>query len=209
MNIVLINDDGYKSPSSNSLMDFLKKNNHSIYCFFPKDDCSSCSGQIHINQRISIEQITPYKYIVGGTPVDCLHTAISYLRKKGIPVDLVISGVNSGLNYGSTVMYSGTIFAALEAGLFSIPSIAVSAHKLVINNLSDFKKTLKVITEVISFIEKFPLIDRTLNINFFPNCFDENNKRVAIFENKVVDHKYILPSIDVNDIGKKSIQMCF
>src|SRR5690606_5724562 len=44
------------------------------------------------------------------------------------PVDIVISGINKGLNVGMDVLYSGTVSAAIEANLYGIPSMALSAE---------------------------------------------------------------------------------
>jgi 5'-nucleotidase len=61
---------------------------------------------------------------VDGRPADCVKLAISQIVPP--PVDLVVSGMNSGANVGINVLYSGTVAAALEAGFLGLPSIAVS-----------------------------------------------------------------------------------
>ena len=59
-----------------------------------------------------------------GTPVDCVRFAA--LGLFGEPPDVVVSGVNLGLNLGDDVTYSGTVAAALEGVLLGVPSIAAS-----------------------------------------------------------------------------------
>ena len=59
-----------------------------------------------------------------GTPVDCVRFADVGL--VGDKPDLIVSGINHGLNLGDDVTYSGTVAAALEGILLGLPAIAVS-----------------------------------------------------------------------------------
>ncbi len=63
---------------------------------------------------------------VDGRPADCVKLAVAELVPK--PIDLVISGTNSGANVGINVIYSGTVAAARELHFTGIPAIAVSLH---------------------------------------------------------------------------------
>lgn len=60
-----------------------------------------------------------------GSPADCVKLAIAELLNDQ-PVDLVVSGINNGLNAGINVLYSGTVAAAIEGAFFGITSVAVS-----------------------------------------------------------------------------------
>jgi 5'-nucleotidase len=62
---------------------------------------------------------------VDGTPTDCVNLALLWLLEDR-PPDLVVSGINFGLNLGDDVTYSGTVSAAFEASLLGIPSVAFS-----------------------------------------------------------------------------------
>lgn len=66
-------------------------------------------------------------YTVSGTPVDCVKLAMHLpeLFRDEKP-DLVVSGINKGLNDGICVVYSGTVGVAQEAAIFGIPALAVS-----------------------------------------------------------------------------------
>jgi hypothetical protein len=64
-------------------------------------------------------------YAVDGTPTDCVNLAVLWLLKE-TPPDLVVSGINFGLNVGDDVTYSGTVSATFEGSLLGIPSIAFS-----------------------------------------------------------------------------------
>ena len=64
-------------------------------------------------------------YATDGTPVDCVRLAALGLIDD-FPPDLVVSGINHGLNLGDDITYSGTVAAAFEALLLGLPAIAVS-----------------------------------------------------------------------------------
>jgi len=68
------------------------------------------------------EQFTGYS--VAGSPADCVKLAVMQFCAE--PIDLVVSGVNSGANVGINVYYSGTVAAAMEAAFFKIPAVAMS-----------------------------------------------------------------------------------
>ncbi|HEX4511194.1 MAG TPA: 5'/3'-nucleotidase SurE, partial [Burkholderiaceae bacterium] len=62
--------------------------------------------------------------VVNGTPSDCVHVALTGLLDQR--PDLVLSGINNGMNMGDDTLYSGTVAAAMEGYLFGIPAIAFS-----------------------------------------------------------------------------------
>jgi 5'-nucleotidase len=63
-------------------------------------------------------------YATDGTPVDCVRFAA--LGLLGDPPDLIVSGINYGVNLGDDVTYSGTVAAAFEGLVLGIPAVAVS-----------------------------------------------------------------------------------
>jgi 5'-nucleotidase len=64
-------------------------------------------------------------FAVDGTPATCAHVGLSGAL-SAMPIDLVVSGVNAGLNVGRDVFLSGTVGAALTARILGKPAIAVS-----------------------------------------------------------------------------------
>jgi 5'-nucleotidase len=63
-------------------------------------------------------------YASDGAPSDCVALAsLGYFKE---PIDLVVSGINVGANLGHDVTYSGTVTAAMEAGIAGVPGMAVS-----------------------------------------------------------------------------------
>jgi 5'-nucleotidase len=63
-------------------------------------------------------------WAVEGSPADCVKLGITELCPR--PPDLIVSGINGGLNAGINVLYSGTVAAAIEGAFFGITSVAVS-----------------------------------------------------------------------------------
>src|SRR5204863_8996546 len=70
-------------------------------------------------------ELSPGRYVVDGTPTDCVNWGTNYLLRERRP-DAVLSGINFGLNLGDDVTYSGTVSAAFEGAILGIPSIAFS-----------------------------------------------------------------------------------
>jgi 5'-nucleotidase len=124
MRILLTNDDGIDAPGITTLAEELKKRNHEIIVVAPDRQQSATSHSITLHEPLRIFKRGENRYATTGTPTDCVTLAIQVLIKK--PVDLVISGINSGQNMGEDVLYSGTVAAALEGMFLGFPSIAVS-----------------------------------------------------------------------------------
>jgi 5'-nucleotidase len=121
--ILLTNDDGIHSPAFDALESALSRLAE-IIIVAPDREMSACSQSLTLNQPLRFHQVGPNRFAVQGTPADCVILAsIKILQKKP---DLVISGVNRGLNVGDDVAYSGTVAGAMEAALQGHPGIAVS-----------------------------------------------------------------------------------
>jgi 5'-nucleotidase len=92
-------------------------------------------------------------WALDGSPADCVKFA---LTKLDIPMpDLVLSGINPGANTGNNILYSGTVAAALEGAMFSLPAIALSVAKL-----SSFHKEKVIFAGAVAFVPQ--LIDQVL-----------------------------------------------
>ena len=70
------------------------------------------------------EQAQPEEYSCSGTPADCVKLALRELLDR--KPDLCVSGINHGSNASINVIYSGTMSAAIEAGIEGIPAIGFS-----------------------------------------------------------------------------------
>jgi 5'-nucleotidase len=62
-------------------------------------------------------------WAVEGSPADCVKLAVAEFCPNP---DLVVSGINGGLNLGINVLYSGTVAGATEGAVFGLTSVAVS-----------------------------------------------------------------------------------
>lgn len=124
MNILLTNDDGYYAHGIIHLKKILADTGHQIYTAAPKNQMSGVSGSITLTNRIHVERLDDYNFIIDGTPIDCVKIALDKCLDN--KPDLLISGINIGTNLGSDTLYSGTVAAAIEGSLLGIKSIALS-----------------------------------------------------------------------------------
>src|SRR5207247_5984298 len=83
------------------------------------------------------EEIESYQ--CSGTPVDCVKLAVDKILHR--KPDICLSGINHGANHSINVIYSGTMSAALEAAIESIPSVGFSL--LDFNIEADFSASRK------------------------------------------------------------------
>lgn len=124
MNILLTNDDGYSSLGILTLKQLLLPYGR-VVILAPLGAMSAKSCSITLGSPLHITCISPDVYACSGTPADCVSYALSSL---GIDFDLVVSGINHGLNISYDTMFSGTIGACLEAMIFHKKSLAISVH---------------------------------------------------------------------------------
>ncbi|MBN2693988.1 5'/3'-nucleotidase SurE [bacterium] len=163
MNILLTNDDGIKSDWILGLFETLKFLGHTVTVVAPKENKSAVSHSVTLHKPIQVIQQGESLYAVDGTPVDCIYLAkYAILTQKP---DLVISGINEGLNYGDDVIYSGTVGAAREAYMKGIPSIAVSAA---MGDYQTVSSTIPKITPMLIELSKLLGDDYFFNVNI-PN----------------------------------------
>lgn len=124
--VLVSNDDGYRAPGIRCVAEALAKHFDVVVCA-PDNEQSASSHSLSLNRPLRVEQHEQNVYSVDGTPADSVYMA---LFVEGILVrqpDLVVSGMNHGLNLGQDVFYSGTVAAAREGALQGIPALAVSA----------------------------------------------------------------------------------
>jgi 5'-nucleotidase len=125
--VLLANDDGYRSRGIDELRRALEPVADVFVCA-PENEQSAASHALSLTRPLRLSQRAPRVYSVDGTPADCVYVAL-YAEGRILPrkPDLVLSGVNHGVNLGDDVFYSGTVAAAREGALKGIPSMAVSA----------------------------------------------------------------------------------
>lgn len=127
MHILVTNDDGVSSPGLLALKQALEPVGQ-VSVIAPDRNRSAIARGITIHNALWVEEVEladgSRAFATDGTPVDCVRFAA--LGLLDAPPDLIVSGINLGLNLGDDVTYSGTVAAALEGILLGLPSIAVS-----------------------------------------------------------------------------------
>jgi 5'-nucleotidase len=127
MNILLTNDDSHASPLFHFLIDKLKTMGN-LTIVVPKEEQSWTGKSLSRFRYLYLDAITlrdGQAYCVDGTPADCINLGIYHVVPQ--KPDLVVSGINIGINAGlGFALSSGTIGACLEANIAGIPAIALS-----------------------------------------------------------------------------------
>lgn len=126
MRILITNDDGMHASQLVPLILWARKLGD-VTVFVPKVEQSGKSHSFQIREPIEVKQVELAPGVtvwsVDSTPADCVRMAVLGM---GMKFDLVISGVNRGLNMGSDIMYSGTVAAASEGVNLGMKALALS-----------------------------------------------------------------------------------
>ncbi|MCR6719990.1 MAG: 5'/3'-nucleotidase SurE [Chitinophagaceae bacterium] len=125
--ILVTNDDGYMAPGIQNLVEAVKDLGK-VVVVAPDKPQSGMGHAITIGQPLRLHKVNTFgdieAYACTGTPVDCVKLAVDkVLHRKP---DICVSGVNHGANHSINVIYSGTMSAAVEAAIESIPSAGFS-----------------------------------------------------------------------------------
>ena len=125
--ILVVNDDGITAPGIKALMDAMKELGK-VVVVAPDKPQSGMGHAITIGHPLRLHPAHIFEGIeawqCSGTPVDCVKLAVDKVL-HGKP-DICLSGINHGANHSINVIYSGTMSAALEACIESVPSIGFS-----------------------------------------------------------------------------------
>lgn len=126
MRILITNDDGMQADQLLPLIRWCQKLGD-VTVMVPKVEQSGKSHSFEIRKPFEVKQVALAPDVtiwsVDSTPADCVRIAVLGLKME---FDLVISGINRGLNIGADIMYSGTVAAASEAVNLGIPAVALS-----------------------------------------------------------------------------------
>jgi len=124
--VLLSNDDGHRARGIQLLKQAISAWADVVVCA-PDSEQSTTSHSLSLNRPLRLVRISDTEFSVDGTPADCVYVALHGARVLPQPPDLVVSGLNHGLNLGNDVFYSGTVAAAREAALKGFVALAVSA----------------------------------------------------------------------------------
>lgn len=128
--ILVTNDDGITAPGIRNLILLMKKIGD-VVVVAPDSPQSGMGHAITLNSTLYSEKLTSgtqetanEEYNCSGTPADCVKLALQELLDR--KPDICVSGINHGSNSSINVIYSGTMSAAIEAGIEGVPAIGFS-----------------------------------------------------------------------------------
>ena len=128
MRILITNDDGIQGEGLLHLVNWAKKLGEVVVAA-PKVEQSAKSHTIEIHKSFEAKQVEYLPgvtaYAVDSSPADCVRMMVLGMKQH---FDLVLSGINRGLNVGSDIMYSGTVAAVFEAAALGLKAVAVSTE---------------------------------------------------------------------------------
>ncbi|WP_445147849.1 5'/3'-nucleotidase SurE [Baekduia sp. Peel2402] len=140
LRVLVSNDDGVKAPGIDALVKGLRKlPKVKVTVVAPAVNQSGTGGKTTTGTLKATKTTTKSGYpaiAVAGFPADSINYALSKVVKKS-QVDLVVSGINAGVNLGPFIDLSGTVGAARAAAQKGLPALATSAGTLTVSNFTD------------------------------------------------------------------------
>lgn len=128
--ILVTNDDGITAPGLRALVRYMKEIGN-VVVVAPDSPQSGMGHAITLDSTlyskkvtIDLDQGADTEYSCSGTPADCVKLALQEILDRA--PDICVSGINHGSNSSINVIYSGTMSAAIEAGIEGIPAIGFS-----------------------------------------------------------------------------------
>lgn len=177
--ILVTNDDGISAKGIRSLFNAVKDFGD-IYVVAPDSPQSGMGHAITINNPLRISKVDFFEdstaFSCSGTPVDCVKLGI-YEVMKGKP-DLIVSGINHGANTSTNVLYSGTMSAAVEGAMESIPSIGFSLCNF--DSDADFSVAQLVVKQLVEKVLQNGMPEGVcLNVNI-PDVSEQDFKGIKV-----------------------------
>ncbi len=178
--ILVTNDDGITAPGIRALISVMSEIG-TVIVVAPDKPQSAMGHAITLNSTLFINKISKEiaaitEYSCSGTPVDCVKLAVNEILHR--KPDLCVSGINHGSNSSINVIYSGTMSAAVEAGIEGIPAIGFSLLDYDWNaDFDAIKSSIRKIT--IEVLEKGMPENVVLNVNF-PKLKENEIKGIKI-----------------------------
>lgn len=179
--ILVTNDDGITAPGIRALIEVMKELGD-VIVVAPDSPQSAMGHAITITDTLYCDEVkinkkfTHKEYSCSGTPADCVKIATQEILHR--KPDLCVSGINHGSNSSINVIYSGTMSAAVEAGIEGIPAIGFSL--LDYSLTADFEPTKKFIRAITRKVLKNGLPNGVvLNVNL-PKLKENEIKGIKI-----------------------------
>lgn len=178
--ILITNDDGISAPGIRALISVMKEIGE-VVVVAPDSPQSATGHAITINSTLYINKIdidpdVEAEYSCSGTPVDAVKFAVNEILDR--KPDLCVSGINHGSNSSINVIYSGTMSAAVEAGIEGIPAIGFSL--LDYNWNADFEPVKPFVKKIVMEVLQNGLPEGViLNVNF-PKLAEKDIKGIKV-----------------------------
>lgn len=163
MRILITNDDSISATQLLPLVRWCQKLGE-VTVVVPKYEQSGKSHSIELHKpfeakKVMLEDVEVTT--VDSSPADCVRFAVFGLKKE---YDLVISGINKGLNMGTDIMYSGTAGAVFEAANLGIKAVAISVQP------SKYDHATEPLDDVLAYFKTHKLFEKCgiYNVNVVP-----------------------------------------
>lgn len=177
--ILVTNDDGLYAAGLRTLLDVVEEFGK-VVLISTMESMSGMSQALTVKTPLRVKLLEETEshriYACNGTPTDSIKLAVNQLLER-MP-DWVVSGINHGANASVSVLYSGTMAAAIEGCLYGIPSVGFS-----LNNFSptaDFSVCKKYIRVIMKKLAKYSLPKGVcLNVNI-PSAPKEAIKGIKV-----------------------------
>ena len=183
MRILITNDDGIAGEGLQVLSRWAQQHG-TVEVFAPKVEQSAKSHSIEIHRPFEAKPVAflpgVEAWAVDSSPADCVRFAVLGLGRS---YDLVLSGVNRGLNIGRDIIYSGTVSAVAEAAYLGMKAIAFSTEPQTfadaeahLEELWDFLQKNRMLEGHCFYNVNFPLAPRGIRVTrqggpYFSDCF--------------------------------------
>src|SRR5574339_880686 len=179
--ILVSNDDGITSKGIRTLINVMKTLGD-VIVVAPDGPQSGMGHAITVGNTLRLEENFIFEGVkaweCSGTPADCVKMARHFVLKNQRQPDVIVSGINHGSNTSISVLYSGTMSAAIEGAIEGTPAIGFSlcdySHKADFSHIEEYVK--KITLQV---LEKGLPKGVALNVNFPPKR-NENIKGIRI-----------------------------
>jgi 5'-nucleotidase len=125
MRILLTNDDGIHAQGLAALEAVARTLTDDVWICAPESEQSGASRSLTLSEPLRVRALDDRRFAIQGTPTDCVMLGVEHLIEGARP-DLVLSGINRGINVAEDVTMSGTVAGAIEGMALGIPSMALS-----------------------------------------------------------------------------------
>ncbi len=166
--ILVSNDDGITSAGIRNLVTVMKTIGD-VLVVAPNSPQSGMGHAITVGETLRLDETQIFEGVrafeCSGTPADCVKMARHFILKDQREPDIVVSGINHGSNTSISVLYSGTMSAAIEGAIEGTPAIGFSLCDY--GTHADFSHTLEFVGKITQQVLKNGLPKGVaLNVNF-------------------------------------------